>query len=165
VTPELQQRWQKGARPFDGMVVATCDEPELTAVLEMLLFAFERLRIESQDISVIADWHDHDGFLTQPTQTTWNEIATRLSHTESLYQSRNSDDYVRIALFPHSFEWLLRYHIQDSEQGYGEAWCDFDFSCTPESPSYNLIGQLHSKWSGYTDVSPAKQFFDNSYGG
>lgn len=165
MTPELQQRWQSGVRPFDGMVVATCDEPTLADVLEILLFVFERLRNQNHNISVIADWHEHDGFLTHPTRTTWDEIATRLSSTESFYQSRNIDDYVRIALFPDSLEWLLRYNIEDTEQDYSDAWCDLDFSCTPESPSHSLINELNSNWPGYTDVSPAKKFFDSSYGG
>lgn len=165
MTPELQQRWQTRAKPFDGTVVATCDEPTLDLVLDMLRFAAARLYTESEQIAVITDWHEHDGFLSQPTQTTWNEFAARLSNIESLYQSRSSDEYVRIALFPNSFEWLLRYSIQDSEQDHDDAWCDFDFSCTPGSPSFELVSQLHSKWVGYTDVLPAKEFFDNSYGG
>jgi hypothetical protein len=164
VSPELQRRWKSGEAPFDGMVVATCDEPGLAVFLEILSFAVERLRQESRDLSIIADWHEHDGFLTNPIRTTWSEFATRLSSPESLYQSRDSDDYVRIGLFPDSFEWLLRYNIEDAEQDC-DAWCDFDFSCTAKSPFSSLISELNANWPGYTDVSQARQFFDNSYGG
>ena len=165
MTPELQERLQAGAKPFNGTVVATYDEPELSLVLEMLRFAVTRLSGESEQVAIFADWHEHDGFLTSPTQITWSDFAARLSDTESLYQSRSADDYVRIAIFPMTFDWLLRYNIQDSEPGHDDAWCSFDFTCSPDSPSFDLIDQLRSKWGGYLDLSEGKDFFDGSYSG
>ncbi|MDZ4657660.1 MAG: hypothetical protein SH868_08780 [Bythopirellula sp.] len=166
MTPELQRRWQTGIAPFDGtVVVAICDEPILTIVLEMLYLAFERLRHERNNIWIFSDWHEHDGFVMKPKQISWNEFAARLSNPKSLYESRDSDEEVRIALFPDSFEWLLRYNIEDAEENYLNAWCELDYSCTPNSHDFGLVTELNSKWPGYTNLSNAKRYFDNSYGG
>ena len=88
-------------------------------------------------------------------------ISEFLSTTESLSSSRDDDAYVRIALYPETYEWLLRYNI-DSMDG---EWCDFDFSADLDSPAAALIEKISANWPGHTDISESKFFFDNSYGG
>ncbi|WP_428303775.1 hypothetical protein [Lacipirellula sp.] len=165
MTPELQRRWQTATAPFDGMVVATCDEHELGILQEMLLLAGGRLQGAFPDVYVSDDWHEHGGFLTEPTLIAWEELLERFSSPLAVYDSRHRDVEVRVAIFPSSYEWLLRYCIEDSEPDYRDACGDFDFTCSPESPAHGLVSQIHAKWPGYTDVMPAKKFFDRSYGG
>ncbi|MEX0716734.1 MAG: hypothetical protein WD066_09110 [Planctomycetaceae bacterium] len=165
MTPELERRWKAGRAPFDGSTVARCDEPDLGVVREALWFACEALREWYPIIHVFADWHEHDGFVTQPRAASWEEVFSWLASAESLYASRDDDDLVRVAIFPASFDWLLRYDIEGADDDWRAAWCDFDFTATPAASAFPLVAELHSRWPGYTDISPAKAFFDDSYGG
>jgi hypothetical protein len=165
LTPELLHRWQSAAAPFDGFVVATCDEPDLMTIWEMLSFVCVGLQQCYPEIWCFSDWHEHDGFVVEPSLTTWQSFLTRIATPEALYESRDADDYVRIALFPNSFDWLLRYNIESLKGDYHAAWCNLDFSSTPNAPSAGLVQKFHAQWPGYSDVSAAKPFFDNSYGG
>jgi hypothetical protein len=165
VTPELHQHWRTGTTPFDGTVVATYDDPTLTDVLDIMRIAVEGLRHDEGEIWIYSDWHEHDGFMTSPKQISWNEFATRLSNPKTLYDSRDSDEYVRIGLYPASFSWLLRYNIDDNDKEFINAWCSLDFACTPGAPAFKVINEINLRWPGFTDLLPAKEFFDNSYGG
>ncbi|BBO33551.1 hypothetical protein [Lacipirellula parvula] len=165
MTPELQRRWQAASAPFDGMVVTTCDEHGPSILQEMLLLAAGRLQGAFPDVYVSDDWHEHDGFLTEPSPIAWEELLERFASPRALYDSRHQDEHVRVAIFPSSHDWLLRYCIEDSEPDYRDACCDFDFTCSPESPAYGLASQINATWPGYTNVMPAKEFFDRSYGG
>ena len=50
---------------------------------------------------------------------------------------------MRVAVYPESREWLLRYNIDEGdEDDYTTAWCDFDFSCTPDRDHAPLIVTL-----------------------
>jgi hypothetical protein len=166
VTPELERRWKIGAAPFDGSIVASCDEPDLNILHDALSFACAALRDSYPSISVFPDWHEHDGFEVTPKPGDWSAILASLSSARALYDSRDPDHAVRVAIVADSFDWLLRYNIDDEEENdYLTAWCDFDFTCTPQASVAGLVHDLHSKWPGYTDVSAAKLFFDRSYGG
>lgn len=165
MTPELQRRWQAAAAPFDGVVVATCDELQLSILQEMLLLAAGELQGAFPDVYVSDDWHEHDGFLTEPSPIDWEELLERFSSPFALYDSRHRDEEVRVAIFPSSCDWLLRYCIQDSEPDYRDSLCDFDFTCSPESPACGLASQINATWPTRTNVTPAKEFFDAAYGG
>ena len=165
MTPELQRRWQAATAPFDGVVVATCDDPELSILQEMLLLATGELKGAFPDVYVSDDWHEHDGFLTEPVRITWAELLERFASPLDLYDSRHRDEDVRVAIFPSSYEWLLRYCIADSEHDYRVSFWNLDFTCSPKSAADGLASQINATWPGYIDVMPAKEFFDRSYGG
>jgi hypothetical protein len=165
VTPELARRWKVRLAPFDGSTVASCDEPDLNVVREVLSFACEVLRDSYPSIYLFSDWHEHDGFITQPRPGSWAEVFSWLASADSLYASREGDDFVRVAVFPASLDWLLRYNIEDTDDHYSSASCDFDFTATPAASVFALVTELHSRWPGHTDISRAKLYFDNSYGG
>lgn len=165
MTPELQRRWQTATAPFDGVVVATCDDSKLTVLQEMLLLAAGQLQGAFPDVYVSDDWHEHDGFLTEPSPIGWEELLERFSSPLALYDSRHRDEEVRVAIFPGSCEWLLRYSIQDAESDYRDAFCDFDFTCSPASPACGLASEINATWPGCTSVTPAKEFFDAACAG
>lgn len=166
MTPELQDRWKSERAPFDGMTVVGRDEPDLNVLLAVLSFACSVLQSDYPTISVFPDWHEHDGFVLKPKRGDWATVLASLANTRALYESRDSDDSVRVAIFPESFEWLLRYNIDDDETNdHLSAWCDFDFTCTPGASVADLVHELHAKWPEHTNVSYAKSFFNESYGG
>jgi hypothetical protein len=112
------------------------------------------------------DWHEHDGIVTPSATTTWQGLESDIEDSKSLYYSRDGDDYVRIAYFPPSLEWLLRYNIDDADSSeWSDAWCAFDFSCTPTVPAAGLIRAIKEAWPGNCDVLRACDYFDNAYGG
>ncbi|MAG94452.1 MAG: hypothetical protein CMJ48_11980 [Planctomycetaceae bacterium] len=165
MTPELNRRWMSGRAPFDGSIVVSCDDPELSLVRDALSFACEHLRSNDPNIFVFRDWHEHDGYVVEPQIGNWDDFASQLSTTISLYESRDFDVSVRVAVAPESFDWLLRYNIEDADRDYRDAVCDVDFCCSPRTSVSGLVEKLHSKWPEHMAVSAAKACFDHSYGG
>lgn len=161
MTPELTERWKSAKAPFNGITVATCDEPGPDILQEMLHFCMEALSPKYQTILLNHDWHEHDGFVNDAELFDWKHFSQITESIESLIASRNNEPEVRIAIFPASFEWLLRYNLDDDD----EMWCDFDFSADPSSSAADLVGRISAKWPGYTDNSNSKEFFDHSFGG
>jgi hypothetical protein len=72
MTPELQRRLSASLPPFDGTTIAVCDDPTVDEVLDMLQFISGQLATQNGDLFLFDDWHEHDGFLTEPKTTDRN---------------------------------------------------------------------------------------------
>ena len=166
MTPELQGKWKLGLAPFDGTTVASCDDPTLQNLREVLICCVDFLLPSYPTIFLNHDWHEHDGFLTGAESYSWEAFLSVLSSERALFDSRDDDTYVRIAVFPESFEWLIRYNIEsDPSKDFSESWSDFDLSASPESAAFQLLDRIRTTWSGYMDSANSMEFFHNSYGG
>ena len=166
MTPELEARWRAGEAPFDDRALVTVDDLDLTELLEILRVAVETLQPGYPGLFTYRDWHEHDGYITIPERCQWSTLSSSLESAEALYAGRDQDEFVRIAFYPPTFEWLLRFNIDDADSAIpADAWCSFDFSCTRKSTSDALLASVHSQWHARTKLVSAREHFDKSYGG
>lgn len=166
MTPELQRRWQASHPPFDGSTVVTCDDPTTDDVLEMLQVIGAQLTNRYPTLLGFDDWHEHDGFLTEPTPATWETTIANWSDIQTLHKSCHDDDYVRIALFSPTFDWLLRFDLHSSDSSAIEdAWPYLDFTASRNTIAADVIASITQRWPGYTCISPAAAHFQSCYAG
>ena len=166
MTPELHKRWCKALPPFDGNAVVADLEHDIGALRDMIAFLLDVLRHQFPAVLAFDDWHEHDGFISEARQTSWESVANATKNPQAIYQSRHNDFAVRRGLHPPSFEWVLRYNIDDEDPSNpATAWCDLDFSCTPTSDVARLVECVNRTWPDTTEVVCAKQHFDKAYGG
>lgn len=166
MTPELQDRWQRAAPPFDGRTFATCDEPTVSDVLDMLRFIVPSVAANSDRLFRFVDWHGHDGFITEPTLVDLATILLDLRSPETFIKSVSDDDYVLTAIYSDSYDWLLRYGITYSDGvSLENAWASVDLTIAAEHHPTQVIGLLRERWAGYLDEHTATAWFRNVYGG
>lgn len=166
MSPELCKRFKNGESPFNGKSVVTCDDPEIEMVRQMVEYCIDQLAENSNAVMVTHDWHEHDGFILPANRTTWDECRKWVKTAETFYESRDRDFGVRIAMYPPSLEWLLRFNIDDEDEpDWITAWADMDFSVGDNPTAIAIAASLNSSFPGYTEMVNTKEYFDNSYGG
>jgi hypothetical protein len=108
VTPELQKRLESSLPPFDGRCIHAIDELNLSQLREILAFAFASLEPHFPFVSLFHDWHEHDGFIVTAQDALWITLTAIIENEPKLYESRDDDFAVRIAIYSPTFDWLLR---------------------------------------------------------
>ncbi len=89
-----------------------------------------------------------------------------LASNRSLFDSRDDDAEVRVAVYPPAFDWLLRYNIdQDDESDYNTALCDFDFSVADNLNLTELTDNLLTRFPNLLTQCDSQSWFKNNYGG
>ena len=164
MTPELEPRRKKGRSPFDGRVVAF-EDVGIERLREVLAFLFERLAPRHPGILLFDDWHEHDGFVSLARPGDWRELAARLATADSLLATRQEDTAVRVAVHATSFEWLLRYWIDDEAERPSTAACSVDFTCGRGTSSDPLVDEVHALWPEASEVLGARDWFERNYAG
>lgn len=160
MTPEHERRPRSKRAPFDGSTVAAFDDLDLATLRTFLILSADRLESSFQHIMVYPDWHEHDGYITDPGRTTWSEVRSLLRDDRSLFKGRDPDDLVKIAWFPDSYEWLLRFNIDaDDGNDITAANCAFDFSSPATSAAAPLLEGLTARWPGSLGAVSPDEFF------
>jgi hypothetical protein len=166
MTPELNERWLASRPPFDGTTVAIRNDPTPYDLLDMLRFVGESLRKRYPLILRFDDWHEHDGFITKAILTDWRTLESAWANLDDLIASRPGDDYVRIAIFPANFDWLLRYDLDPGDSTAVEnAWPYCDFTASTMSEAAKVVDSIKALGLGHTVVTPAATFFNSCYAG
>ncbi len=165
MTPELDARWKARLSPFDGKTISIYGAPTPEDALDMLHFIGTILRDRYEEILCFDDWHEHDGFLTNPKTTNWRVITSWWQDTSSLVKSSPGDDYVRKAIFSPTFDWLLRWSLDSTDSTRDDAVPYLDFTAAAESPAVRLIDRIAHRWPDHTTVSSAAAHFDTCYAG
>jgi len=166
MTPELEIRLERSLPPFDGDCVHNEDELSLIQLRIILVSVIGELENDGVAVFLFDDWHEHDGFIVDAQPTTWVRIKEMAGSDLRLFDSRHVDFGVRVAIFPSSFEWLLRFNIDDEvEADHRTATCDFDLTVASNSKA---IGHFDT----VTVASPktltrclAAPWFRSNYGG
>jgi hypothetical protein len=169
MTPDLNERWLHGLSPFDGLTVSPLQEdlvllPILRKALRGIL---DRLCEEYSGRSVYRaeDWHEHDGHLSAARPLSWSELESWLASDGTLYAAGHEDTDVRTAVFPDGQQCYLRLCIpRDHDNPYPERRGSFDVTCGPEL-ARDLAGIARESGGFVVTVTPAKEYFDRSYGG
>ena len=129
MTPDLQQRLDSTLHPFDGSCVHDVGDLTLPYLRELLSVTASLLSSSYPVIQSFHDWHEHDGYTIEPNPASWDAINLAITTDRTLFDSRDDDFGVRIAFYPPTFDWLLRYNIdEDDESDYNTAVCDYDLS-------------------------------------
>lgn len=114
MTRELGIALRGAAPPFDGL---TCDLRSLSA--EQLFAAY---RIAVQDLAPLvrepslwhfADWHGHDGWITEPDPLPFDEWIAWCRSPEALCEAWDAEDAVYRAVFPIDDTFLLRFLLTE----------------------------------------------------
>lgn len=113
-----------------------------------------------QALFAFDDWLQHDGFVTNCVETTWEELSSSTSTIDALMSSRQGDTYVRRAVYPADCSFLLRFYVDDEDMISGVQYSgDFDLTANAE-----LIHTIRAACSTTGSVlwreEAAKDFFD-----
>ena len=166
MTPQLQQRLDEALPPFDGSCVHSVGDLTLSQLRELLAAAASLLSSSYPAIQSFHDWHEHDGFIVEPQPDSWDVIDSAIATDRRLFDSRDDDFEVRIAFFPPTFDWLLRYNIdQDDESYYNTATCDFDLSVAKNISKSGLIDDLLTRHPNVLTQCESQLWFKSNYGG
>ena len=160
MTPELERRRVARERPFDGETVALSGI-DLELLREVLAFACARLGSSHPRIFLSHDWHEHDRLLTPARPLAWEDLLRSVSSVSALYSGRDDDWGVCLAVHPESFEWLLRFNVdEDDPDDPRTATGDLDFSCTPDGENAGLVAELQARWPTGCERQPAHAYFE-----
>jgi len=143
MTPELQRRLNISEQPFDGSCARNADDLTLKQLRELLIAATEALSPQYPDIHSFRDWHEHDGFIVESKPDTWDSLQAEIETERTLFDSRDGDYAVRNAIYPPSFEWLMRYNVdEEDERDFTSASCDFDLTLAYQNKTSNIVDDL-----------------------
>jgi hypothetical protein len=167
MTPELQNRFLASLAPFNGRTILLCDDPPPEDVLFAIQQVAAILGIHYRTILRFEDWHEHDGFLTNPTVIDWTQQTECWRDLDFWFKTSPVDDYVRTAIYSPTFDWLLRcglYKFNDSE-GLDDAWPYLDFTATLDSPANQAFDRIRELLSGCTRLDSPMTHFQACYAG
>ncbi|TWU60915.1 hypothetical protein V7x_52230 [Crateriforma conspicua] len=152
--------------PFDGACVHNDDELNLGQLREILTAAIIELSKKYPTIDSFHDWHEHDGFIVDSKSESWNTLRLAIQTDRTLFNSRHGDFAVRIAVCPTSYDWLLRYNIdEDDESDYNSATCDFDLTVAKHAKKSDIAGYLLSNFPNLLVEHDSHSWFKSNYGG
>lgn len=152
---------KNGSEPFTGNTLHLSDLiplKDLRALLEVIV-AFLKAEVPGAVLQRHADWHEHDGYITESSPTNWEELASLVSSEQSLYDQRPGDDFVQIGIYEASGAFYLRINVIEEDgdpEQYPGRWGSFDVSAK-ESLLSKLKGALHCS---RLSVSETRSYFN-----
>ncbi|MBN2583231.1 MAG: hypothetical protein JXL80_09190 [Planctomycetes bacterium] len=154
-------RWQAAETPFDG--AALWSNTDLTrdqlakAVSCMVSFVASRIGL-AERLHVIEDWHNHDGYVTNPKEVVSALFVREVGRADSEW-FRLMDTFVYWGVYDETMRFYLRFGMGDEEAaGY------FDLSTGSEIVA-QLATELTETLGIPVEVEPAKELFDRTYAG
>jgi len=172
---ELNQCWRAGSAPFDGVTISLRNKEriplsDLRDTLLVVVGALKELWHEAR-LYRMTDWHEHDGNLSRPEETTWHEVEEMLASDGSLYAARTGDTYVYIGICPSSREFYLRFYLMDSDdpdpfwprEKVGQ-YGSFDLTCD-QSVAQMVMERLSTMRIPELESCSAKEYFDARWAG
>jgi hypothetical protein len=166
---ELERQWKSSAVPFDGMCLHLDNLVALSELCLLMIPVVEQLRLKAngQKIYQFDDWHEHDGYITEAHETSWEFIHSALSSEESLRKLNRNDSYVRWACYPSDFSFLLRCYVIDEMEHPDSTlgnWGQLDL-CASTTLLDDIKANSESPIAGRLVLSNAKEYFDRAWGG
>ncbi len=163
---KLQHAWHTADQPFAGNTLHLADLVPLDRLSLLLSAVVSALRRTHETASLLrlADWHEHDGYVTSAHSITWQELEVIASSAAALYEQRPGDDFVRLGFYETTGAFFLRVWVLDEDDdrdSYPGKWGNLDLSASEallqivaaSVPSEKLL------------LSPAKKYFDERFSG
>ena len=171
----FDMRRRYASPPFDGSTLVLHNFAPLPSFQKIVAIVAERLHKDNSESELfkLEDWHEHDGFQSDPSPTNWQELLTLVGSEENLREARAGDALVRTCFFPLERDWYLRLYIPDIyDNPFGSNGDEiklvdcgiFDLSAS-ESTLKELETTLNESLGAGVERVPAKEFFDRSYAG
>ena len=160
MTPELEKQWRSGAEPFGGEVVTSSTDSSMGTLLKALAYFIRLAENTGEVLYIYEDWHEHDGYITQPKKIDLVSLRSMVADRESVIASIQGDDEVRTAVYPESFSWLMRWCV-DLED---EAYSNFEF-CTTNPDALDTLEHIYKINPEYLCRTNAEQYFRKRYSG
>ena len=163
----MNQRWQDGLSPFDGVCLITGEPLSVEELRELLGMVVSNLQSNytGQLLYTFDDWHQHDGFVIERRPTNWPSFTAVFQSTQALIASRHGDSYVHRSFYPEDFSFLLRYDVPDEESGDGTGFSGaFDLSATSVVIE-TVLALVPAGLRARLRVESSKGYFDKTYSG
>ena len=160
MTPELQERLQNSKPPFDGWCIHNTDDLALSQLHEILAVAMPLLAPRYPSIFSFHDWHEHDGFILNAKPDYWDSLREQTSTDRALFDSRVNDFSVSVAVYSSTFDWLLRYNVDDEDESdYSTATCDFDLSVAEQSEAPEIADRVLTQFPSELNRCESQSWF------
>lgn len=164
--PILASAWEQAHPPFDGVAVFNASGDEIPLhPLRLLTAAVIRVLEEHfprASLSILDDWHEHDGFVCPGKSITWARIREHLGSGQEFLFFATGDHQVSKAIYPRSMEFCVRVFIdEDAKPEEGTGWID----ATVPASLAGRISELFTAAGIPPGSEPAKAYFDRRFGG
>lgn len=112
---ELSDKWMKRQFPFNQDILACKEFLELKRVRDVLceIAKFLEGKYGEKELYINDDWHEHDSYVNESKDYSWNKLNKVYANDRALYNSRHGDDFVRKLIHPCEYDFILRYYIED----------------------------------------------------
>ncbi|PJZ64106.1 hypothetical protein CH371_19775 [Leptospira wolffii] len=157
----LFERYKRKSPPFDGEVIHTINQIPFDALCICLQLILNNLSLLG-NIRMLADWHEHDGYVSISDKIDKTNLLTLISSNQSIYESRDGDDLVRRGIYTDEFRFYLRYYITTNEEN--EQVCG-DFDLSMDNNSIDKMIELLKAIDIPIRRSNALEYFDQRYAG
>ena len=165
---QLDARWRARQSPFDGDILYLDDLIPIEALRTALLSVVHVLEQNygTEHLYALADWHEHDGYLTQRSYTTWQALGQTLANEQSLCDCCAGEKFVRRLFYSSDTKFVLRIYVlhKDEEDDHPGLWGDFDLS-GPRNILEIVSRGLPETTQNLMRFRPAQVHFDERYAG
>ena len=163
----LNQRWIDGLSPFNGDCFHTVDLISIDELMSLLAVILPPLVQDhgTQTLYTFADWHQHDGIVTERQVIEWSSLAILSQNVKALLASGYGDTYVHRSYYSEDLTFLLRYDFPDEESGDGRGFSGrLDLSAN-STMIVQTISLLPATLRSRLIVEQSKAYFDRTYSG
>ena len=165
MTPELEEKLTEKISPFDWITFYINEDIKLSDLRQSLLVMYELLLIEDYaELNICHDWWEHDSFQLNAKKIHPKDYLAFLNNNTSIYNAADEDFAVRIGIYPNSFEWYLRFNIDEEFGGIPDKELgNFDLTLSLKYKDSPIINE--TKKIIKLENMQAFDFFKESYGG
>ena len=162
-----EARWRDLVPPFDALTLATpiLATQQLHAAAASLV---RLLRVAFPDavLSTAEDWHEHDGFVSEPQPAGWDVLALAVGSDAAFMECSPTDTYVRRAWLADGSLYLRWLFYDEGESLYAATpRSGGDLDLTAERDVIEDVLELLRKIGIEAAVEPASDFFGRRWSG
>ena len=172
---EFERRWRSRLPPFDGVTLTLPDYVALPLLQQILHIVVECLFAYRPDAFLyrLLDWHEHDGYVTEASPSSWQELRLLASSSKRLEaQFRRGDTYVREGFFPVERDYYLRFYVPDADDNplfHEDEANHLEYGTLDVSGPQSLVTAIASAIQVVEDIPievvSSEGFFAQRYGG
>jgi len=159
MTEELFTLLNKEASPFNGQMVNSCEDTSIENLKRVFNYFYENFHDTDQIIYTFDCWHEHDGFITNKSEISWQELTKIFANENSLRSFSITDEEVRKTIFSKSHKWLFRWCLDEEDHAYNDFEACFSNELTEHSSM--LLKELKEGIA----IQNTLEYFKSSYGG
>jgi|GEM_PF-2836816 len=164
----LNRQWLNGNFPFNQDILYFPEaipfrdfKPLLEVAVNSLFEVFSHKKLLH-----LEDWHNQDGYITHPSPSEWGELKHTVSSDGALYNLRGKDFDVYLAYFSESFDFILRFRINDVFDDPRLSGISGIMDITSSDEVLKQIEKsLPENFKDKCKKEESKKYFDRNYGG